>query len=677
MALTMEVVAITSVKNEIDIVEAFVRHTLAFVRHLVALDHGSTDGTLDVLRALEKEGLPLSIVEDFSPGKYQSQRMTLLMRDYAVGHYGAEWVLPLDADEFIVVADGGALVREGTPSDRPIALPWLTYVPDAEDDSSQLNPVLRIRRRLVEGCKAVNVLVPGHFAALPGTVILQGNHGLAVGHQRCEPVHQSRAYLAHFPIRSPGQYLAKIAISILQYRTMPGRDANLGAHYREPYELLKRDPHAFAANYVRAAHRYLMPTGTGAGAETVVDPFSYRGGPLVHTPPVNDETRGCLAVLRFADDLAHRYGVLATCMTEDGHAALQRSAEVIAGLRTQLEQQVDQLCSQLIEKERVLQNQNLQLVEKERVLQNQNLQLVEKERVLQEQHVQLSQLTRSMKKSWTWKAGRLVVGPLSMLKQPLSWCSKTFPRLLKLASPSVLTASGLAKPMSETPPFSQTTPENGKAARFTWDSDYYKTIQGWFDFGDIYDLAIQEAGCEANFVEVGAWLGRSTCYMASRIKISGKKIRFWVVDTWKGMSCTQNATLINEVLAKHNGDVFPPFMENMHRGDVADLVHPVQMLSTRAAQSFPDNFFDFIFLDAAHDYASVQEDLRAWWPKLKVGGLFAGHDYSPIWPGVWRAVSEMFAAKVSVTTVGSSFLVRKSTGLLPEYGHASQDRLVA
>jgi hypothetical protein len=101
------------------------------------------------------------------------------------------------------------------------------------------------------------------------------------------------------------------------------------------------------------------------------------------------------------------------------------------------------------------------------------------------------------------------------------------------------------------------------------------------------------------------------------------------------------------------------------------------MLSTRAAQSFPDNFFDFIFLDAAHDHASVQEDLRAWWPKLKVGGLFAGHDYSPVWPGVWRAVSELFAAKVSVTTVGSSFLVRKSTGLLQENGHAPEDRLAA
>ena len=49
--------------------------------------------------------------------------------------------------------------------------------------------------------------------------------------------------------------------------------------------------------------------------------------------------------------------------------------------------------------------------------------------------------------------------------------------------------------------------------------------------------------------------------------------------------------------------------------------------SSVAAKTFEDDFFNFIYIDAGHDYASVSADLQAWWPKLKPGGLFAGHDY--------------------------------------------------
>lgn len=53
----------------------------------------------------------------------------------------------------------------------------------------------------------------------------------------------------------------------------------------------------------------------------------------------------------------------------------------------------------------------------------------------------------------------------------------------------------------------------------------------------------------------------------------------------------------------------------------------VRAFSVDAAAQVPDRSLDFVYLDAAHDFASVAADLRAWAPKVKVGGIVAGHDY--------------------------------------------------
>eukprot|EP00602_Paraphysomonas_sp_CaronLab_P001409 CAMPEP_0185026248 /NCGR_PEP_ID=MMETSP1103-20130426/10182_1 /TAXON_ID=36769 /ORGANISM="Paraphysomonas bandaiensis, Strain Caron Lab Isolate" /LENGTH=114 /DNA_ID=CAMNT_0027559757 /DNA_START=408 /DNA_END=749 /DNA_ORIENTATION=- len=52
-----------------------------------------------------------------------------------------------------------------------------------------------------------------------------------------------------------------------------------------------------------------------------------------------------------------------------------------------------------------------------------------------------------------------------------------------------------------------------------------------------------------------------------------------------------------------------------------------QNYTTVCATRYPDNFFDFIYVDARHDYKGVLVDLHTWWPKLKRGGIIGGHDY--------------------------------------------------
>lgn len=52
----------------------------------------------------------------------------------------------------------------------------------------------------------------------------------------------------------------------------------------------------------------------------------------------------------------------------------------------------------------------------------------------------------------------------------------------------------------------------------------------------------------------------------------------------------------------------------------------IRKTSVDAAKIVSDEL-DFVYLDARHDYRSVMEDLKTWWPKIKGGGMLAGHDY--------------------------------------------------
>lgn len=60
-----------------------------------------------------------------------------------------------------------------------------------------------------------------------------------------------------------------------------------------------------------------------------------------------------------------------------------------------------------------------------------------------------------------------------------------------------------------------------------------------------------------------------------------------------------------------------------------------------------DNSLDIVYLDAAHYYEAVKKDLEAYYPKVKPGGVIAGHDYLNMAYGVNQAVQE-FAAKIGV-----------------------------
>lgn len=135
----------------------------------------------------------------------------------------------------------------------------------------------------------------------------------------------------------------------------------------------------------------------------------------------------------------------------------------------------------------------------------------------------------------------------------------------------------------------------------------YKDIRGWFDFEDIYDWIVRESGDYSHFVEVGSCFGRSTAYLALKIKESRKQIRLDAVDMWP---------------KNYNW-----FFANMIGCQVNHLIKPMRMPSHLASFHYPDESLDFVFIDADHSYEEVKRDIISWFPKIKPNGFLAGHDY--------------------------------------------------
>jgi len=426
----MRVVAVSMVRNEIDIVEAFVRHTLAVVDQHVVLDNGSHDGTLDVLKSLRREGLPIELIEDPEPGKRQGERTTKLMREHALSKHGADWVLPIDADEFLVIGTGGLISADIRP-DRPLELCWRSYVPEEADDLSERNPVVRIRHRLRnEGWPWAKVAVPRELAEQPGAQISEGNHGFYIGDTLCVPQTSADCHLAHFPIRGPGQYLAKVAIGYLNRLLVPGRQSDWGFQYREPFERLKRDPASVAAEFREAARRYALPGGATSCGETVCDPIAYLGGELRHTPAQDDSAWPVQWLAVFAESVAERCSGYAAGMSAEQRTMADEFAEVQRALYQQLYAKDDALRAAqdaLSETRRHAEaaaategQLRAAVKDAERIIAEYVASLQRAGATEQEVRRVLGEVERELKAvrgSWAWRVGNLAVGPARWVKR--------------------------------------------------------------------------------------------------------------------------------------------------------------------------------------------------------------------------------------------------------------------
>jgi hypothetical protein len=90
-------------------------------------------------------------------------------------------------------------------------------------------------------------------------------------------------------------------------------------------------------------------------------------------------------------------------------------------------------------------------------------------------------------------------------------------------------------------------------------------IAGWFDFFILYDEMIQKFD-NAQFLEIGTWKGRSTVYMAEKIRESGKNIKLTAIDIF--------GEFVSSGKAQDSTDIYEEFLYNIK--PYQDIVTPIK-----------------------------------------------------------------------------------------------------
>ena len=248
-----KIVLVSMVKNEADIIESFVRHSLTYADELIIADHQSSDGTWEILESLHDEGLPLILKRLYHVELAHREVMNGLTRE-AISSRHADLVLPFDADEFLVNDENDVPCRkvlDGLPTDRLYLLRWRCYEP-LEPDKDRSTFLLSRPCKRENGYHSGQKTIVGAAAYTSDRPweLVQGAHwgeylddGSAVPMTEVPFIHT-----AHYHWRSSDQYDTRVATSWLNNVTKYTVNTLTASYLKGCFDQLRRHEPVVAAD---------------------------------------------------------------------------------------------------------------------------------------------------------------------------------------------------------------------------------------------------------------------------------------------------------------------------------------------------------------------------------------------------------------------------------------------
>lgn len=172
---------------------------------------------------------------------------------------------------------------------------------------------------------------------------------------------------------------------------------------------------------------------------------------------------------------------------------------------------------------------------------------------------------------------------------------------------------------------------------------YLHEIEGYA----LYALAARGPG-EGAIVEIGSFMGRSTCWLASGSMSAGRE-RVVAVDHFQGSPEHQRGGTheVSEIAGE--GTTFHRFMDNVRAAGLEQHIDVIRKGSLEGVADWSGPI-RLLFIDGDHSYDASRADFDAWSPFVVRGGLVALHDV-----GAWEGVTRFFQELGSGRYAGGAF----------------------
>ena len=169
-------------------------------------------------------------------------------------------------------------------------------------------------------------------------------------------------------------------------------------------------------------------------------------------------------------------------------------------------------------------------------------------------------------------------------------------------------------------------------------------VPGYFDYSDLYARIVDDAPAGSWLVEIGVYHGLSLRFLAHHAKAADKNLTVVGIDWARGSGEVPKTEPIHPdqvATTLPYGNLASPMLSTLITAGVADDTTLIIGPSTKCAKFIPDGAAYMVFIDASHLHDDVVADIRAFLPKVKRGGVMAGHDLFTF-PGVRTAVAQVF-----------------------------------